>query len=170
MSIYYGLLAVLRIFIYRQINQKKAMGSKINTIRFCGCGLLMLNLVVSTIMFILIYGNYYVEYHEITVIALATFTFLSLTMAIIGGVKCLRKDDCVFSCAKVVSLISASVSLVVLTNTMLATFGEGNEKLRNIVLPFLSGAVSIFIVIGAIFIIYKTTLTLKVLKNEKKRK
>ena len=119
-------------------------------------------------MFLLIYGNHFVKHHEITVITLATYTFISLTMAIIGGVKYLRKNDCVYSCAKMVTLISASISLVTLTNTMLATFG-GDASLRAVILPFLSGAVSIFIIIGAIFIICKTTITLRVLKNEQER-
>lgn len=170
MSVYYGLLAVVRIVIYRQIYPNKDNEEKVKRIRACGYFLLALNLVVSTMMFLLIHGNHYVKHHEITVITLATYTFLSLSMAIIGGVKYLRKDNCVYSCAKMVSLISASVSLVNLTSTMLVTFGAGDASLRTVLLPFLSGAVAVFIIIGAIFIICKTTLALRVLKDEEKRK
>ena len=170
MSVYYGLLAVVRIFIYRQIYPDKQLIRKLKMIRACGYALLALNLVVSTMMFILLYRNHYVIHHEITVISLATFTFLSLILAIIGGVKYLRKDDCVFSCAKMVSLVSASVSLVTLTNTMLVTFGEGNLALRSVVLPLLSGIIAVFIIIGAIYIIGKTTIALRSLRDEKERK
>ena len=168
MSVYYGLLAGVRIVIYRQIYPQKDATAKVKRIRICGYFLLILNLVVSTMMFLIIYGNHFVKHHEITVITLAAYTFISLTMAIIGGVKYLRKNDCVYSCAIMVTLISASISLVTLTNTMLATFG-GDASLRAVILPFLSGAVSIFIIIGAIFIICKTTITLRVLKNEQER-
>ncbi len=169
-SIYYGLLSVARIFLYLQISPQKELVSKIKTMRACGCFLLSINLVFSTMMFILIYGNQYVKHHEITVIALATYTFTSLTMAIINSVKYLRKKDYLYSSAKIISLISASVSIVTLTNTMLCTFGANNLLLRSIILPILSGFVSVFIIVCAIFMIRKTNLDLRKLKNGKERK
>ncbi len=167
MSIYYGLLSVSRIFVYLQISPQKQLVSKIKTMRACGFFLLPINLVFSAMMFILIYGNRYVKYHEITVITLATYTFASLTMAIINSIKYLRKRDYLNSCAKLISLISASVSIVTLTNTMLSTFGENNLLLRSIILPILSGFVSIFIIVCAILMIRKANLDLRNLKNGK---
>ena len=169
-SIYYGLLSVARIFLYLQISPQKELVSKIKIMRACGCFLLSINLVFSTMMFILIYGNQYVKHHEITVIALATYTFTSLTMAIINSVKYLRKKDYLYSSVKIISLISASVSIVTLTNTMLCTFGENNLLLRSIILPILSGFVSVFIIVCAILMIHKTNLDLRKLKNGKERK
>lgn len=168
-SIYYGLLSVSRIFVYLQISPQKQLISKIKTMRACGCFLLSINLVFSTMMFILIYGNQYIKYHEITVIALATYTFISLSMAIINSIKYLRKNDYLYSSAKIISLISASVSIVTLTNIMLSTFGENNLLLRSIILPILSGFVSIFIIVCAILMIRKANLDLRKFKNEKER-
>ena len=168
-SIYYGLLSVARIFVYLQISPQKQLVSKIKTMRACGCFLLSINLVFSTMMFILIYGNQYIKYHEIIVIELATYTFTSLTMAIINSIKYLRKNDYLYSCAKIISLISASISIVTLTNIMLSTFGENNLLLRSIILPILSGFVSIFIIVCAMLMIRKANLDLRKLKNEKER-
>lgn len=168
-SIYYGLLSVSRIFVYLQIYPQKQLISKIKTMRACGCFLLSINLVFSTMMFILIYGNQYIKHHEITVITLATYTFTSLSMAIINSIKYLRKNDYLYSSAKIISLISASVSIVTLTNIMLSTFGENNLLLRSIILPILSGFVSIFIIVCAILMIRKANLDLRKFKNEKER-
>ena len=168
-SIYYGQLSVARIFIYLQISPQKQLVSKIKTMRACGCFLLSINLVFSTMMFILIYRNQYIKHHEIIVIALATYTFTSLTMAIINSIKHLSKNNYLHSCAKIISLISASVSIVTLTNIMLSTFGENNSLLRSIILPILGGFVSIFIIICAILMIRKANLDLRKLKNEKER-
>ena len=168
-SIYYGLLSVARIFVYLHISPQKQLVSKIKTMRACGCFLLSINLVFSTMMFILIYGNQYVKHHEITVITLATYTFSSLTMAIINSIKHLRRNDYTQSCAKIISLISAIVSIVTLTNTMLCTFGESNLMLRSIILPILSGFISIFIIACAIVMIRKANLDLRKLKNGKER-
>ena len=168
-AIYYGLLSVARIFVYLQISPQKQLVSKIKTMRACGCFLLSINLVFSTMMFILIYGNQYIKHHEITVITLATYTFTSLTMAIISSIKHLSKNDYLNSCAKIISLISASVSIVTLTNIMLSTFGEDNSLLRSIILPILSGFVSVFIIVCGILMIHKANLDLRKLKNGKER-
>ena len=167
MSIYYGLLSSARIFILTQINPEKELRSKITTMRACGYFLLLINIVVSSMMFILIYGNTIIKHHEITVITLATYTFSSLSFAIISSLKQLKQNNHVYSCAKIISLTSASVSLATLTNTMLATFGEDNLLLRSIVLPILCGAITLFIIVSAFLMVYKATLDLRKLKNEK---
>ena len=167
-SIYYGLLSVVRIFIYSQITLQKQLVSKIKAMRACGYLLLSINLVFSTMTFILINGNQYIQHHEIVVITLATYTFTSLTIAIINSIKYLRKNDYLHTCAKIISLISASVSIVTLTNIMLCTFGEDNLLLRSIILPILSGFVSIFIIVCALLMTSKANLDLRNLKNGEK--
>ena len=169
MSIYYALLSIVRIIIFFQINPKKNTRSNIITMCACGYFLLLINLAVSTMMFILVYQKNIVEHHTITVITLATYTFSSLCFAIIGIVKYLKQNNHVYTCVKIISLTSASVSLVTLTNTMLATFGEDNLLLRSIILPLLCLAVSIFIIVCAILMIRKANLDLRILKNDEKR-
>ena len=166
MSIYYALLSTARIFIFFETNHKNPLRKKILIMRACGYFLLLLNVVVSVMVFLLIYTVPYARYHEIIVITLATYTFSALTIAIVNIVRYLKKNNHVYSCVKVVSLISASVSMLTLTNTMLATFGSDNECLRSIILPILSGVVAIFIIVCAILMIKKANNDLKVLKNE----
>ena len=166
MSLYYALLSTARIFIFFEINPKNSLRKKILIMRACGYFLFLLNLVVSVMVFLLIYTAPYTKYHEIIVITLATYTFSALTIAIVNIVRSLKKNEYVYSCVKMISLISASVSMLTLTNTMLATFGSENELLRSIILPILSGVVAIFIIVCAILMIKKANKDLKVLKNE----
>ena len=166
MSLYYALLSTARIFIFFEINSQSPLRKKILIMRACGYFLLLLNLVVSVMIFLLIYTAPHAKYHEIIVITLAAYTFSALTLAIVNIVRYLKKNEYVYSCAKVISLISASVSMLTLTNTMLATFGSENELLRSIILPILSGVVAIFIIVCAILMIKKANNDLKVLKNE----
>ena len=166
MSLYYALLSTARIFIFFEINPKNSLRKKILIMRACGYFLFLLNLVVSVMVFLLIYTAPYTKYHEIIVITLATYTFSALTIAIVNIVRSLKKNEYVYSCVKMISLISASVSMLTLTNTMLATFGSENELLRSIILPILSGVVAIFIIVCAILMIKKANNDLKVLKNE----
>lgn len=166
MSIYYALLSIARIFIFFEINPKNSLRKKILIMRACGYFLLLLNLVVSVMIFLLIYTAPYAKYHEIIVITLAAYTFSALTIAIVNIVRYLKKNEYVYSCVKVISLISASVSMLTLTNTMLVTFGSDDMLLRNIILPILSGVVAIFIIVCAILMIKKANSELKELKNE----
>ena len=168
MSIYYGLLSIVRIFIFSQINPKKELCKKIKVMRASGCFLVLLNIVVTVMMFLLIYTTQYVKHHEITVIALAAYTFSALAIAIITSVKHLKNNNHVYSSVKVISLVSASVSMVTLTNTMLATWGSADMLLRSIILPILCGAVSIIIIVGAVLLIRKANFDLRILKNEEK--
>ena len=165
-SVYYALLSTSRLFLFRQTAPHKQRRERIKTMQNCGYFLLLINLVISAMMFILIYRGQTIKHHEITVITLATYTFYSLTVAIVSNVRYAKKKNPVYFSAKMISLISASVSLVTLTNTMLATWGDSGE-LRAIILPLLSGAVSIFIVLSAILMMVKSSLELRRRKSEK---
>ena len=165
MSAYYGALAIVRIFIFAQINLDKDELTQIKKSRTCGYFLLLINVVVSVMMFILIRENRSVQYHEITLITLATYTFFSFTMAIISLVKWMRKEKMIYLCIQLIRLVCASVSMVTLTNMMLATFGD-NGFLRSIILPALSGVVAVFIILCAVYIVWKANVVLRESKDE----
>ncbi len=167
-SVYYALLSASRIFVFSQTSERKTVIAKIQTMQVCGWFLLLINATVSVMMFVLMRGYQPVQYHEITVITIATYTFSALTVAIVGSVRFIKRNDYVYSTAKIISLISASVSMVTLTNTMLSTWGdEETILLRSIILPILCGVVAVFIIVCAILMIRNSS---KELKNEKKRK
>lgn len=170
MAIYYAVLSLTRIFIFIKNKKQNSKNKQILIMRTTGYFLFLLNLVIAIMMFLLIYTAQYVKHHEITVIALATYTFGALSIAIIDVIRYVKKDHYIFSSIKVINLISASVSIATLTNTMLTTFGNGDTNLRNIILPILCTSVSIFIIFCAIMMIVKSNQELKALKNEQKRK
>ena len=169
LSVYYALFSFARIFIFAQMRPRTTLRAKILTMLACGCFLLIINLAVSTMTFVLLFGNHSVKHHEITVITLATYTFSALTVAIIGCVKYLKRKDYVFSCAKIFSLISASVSFIPLTNTMLTTFGDADTQLKNTLFPILCIAVACFIIVCAVYMICRAYLDWRAFNHEEKR-
>ena len=144
---------------------EKNLRKKISTMRACGFFLFLVNVAVSVMMIVLSYTLSHIKHHEITVITLATYTFSSLTLAIISSIKHLKNNDHVYFCVKAISLISASVSMVTLTNTMLATFGDGNTLLRSIILPIISAVVSVFIIVCAVLMVKKANRALRGLEK-----
>ncbi len=168
-SLYYGSLFLARVFVFIKIGERVEESAKIKTMRLCGYFLFFINLVVSVLMILLIYEGRPVVYHEITVITMAMYTFSSMTMAIVDYVRHAKDNDYAHVCVKVIRLISASVSLVPLTNTMLVAF-SGTERLRNVVLPALCGAVAVFILACAGFMVRKANFLLRKRKNDRERK
>ena len=170
---YYICLAVMRFFLVRY-TAKYAPGEKmiaeLKKYRACGIVFLVMNLALALIIFFMIYFNRTFEHHMITAIAMAAYTFTSLTMAIINVIKFKKYNSPVFSASKAISLAAALVSMLTLESTMLTTFGDGSmtDTAQKWMLGATGGAISILIVATAIYMIVVGTRKLKQIKTEVK--
>ena len=115
----------------------------------------------------MVYWNRTFEHHEITTITLAAYTFTTFTFAIINTVKYRKYNSPVLSAGKAVSLAAGAVSMLTLESTMLTTFNDGSMDLpsRKIMLGCTGAAVSVFIIVMAIYMIVQSNKKLKLLKN-----
>lgn len=155
---YYLCLAVIRFFLLRHTGKYKPgerIGEELTKYRACGIALLVMNLALALMIFFMVYWNRTFHHHEITTIALAAYTFTSLTFAIINTVKYRKYHSPVYSAAKAISLASACVSLLTLESTMLTTFGNETMSLtgRRILLGISGGVISILVIVMAIYMI-----------------
>ncbi len=167
---YYLCLATMRFFLARHTTKHKAgekMHEELIKYRACGIVFLFINLALSVIVFFMIYLGKTSYHHEITTIALATYTFTTLTVAIVNIVKYRKYQSPVYSAAKAISLAAASVSMITLTSTMLTSFSDEttDPMLRTITIGSLGGVVAVFIVMMSIYMIVTAN---KALKQEKK--
>lgn len=166
---YYISLAVMRFFLVRYTTQNKPgqnMKEELVRYRLCGWIFLAMNLALSLMIFFMVYWNRTFEHHEITTITLAAYTFTSFAMAIRGIIKYRKYNSPVYSASKAVSLASACVSMLTLESTMLTTFQDGSMDLvtRKIMLGCTGAAISIFIIMMAIYMIAQSTKKLKIMK------
>ena len=98
----------------------------------------------------------------ITTIAMAAYTFFTFTFAIVNLVRYKKYESPVYSAAKTITLISASVSMLTLTTTMLTTFGENESPLfRQLMLSLIGLAVIGFAITMAVIMIVKGHKKLK---------
>ena len=136
--------------------------------RNCGIAFLLMNLALSLMVFFMVYWNRTFEHHEITTIAMAAYTFGSMTMAIMNVVKYRKYNSPVYSASKAISLAAACVSMLTLESTMLTTFSDGTMTLtdRRIMLGATGVAVCAFIIAMAIYMIVQSSKKLKLLKTE----
>lgn len=170
---YYICLAVMRFFLVRYTrSHKPGENQKEELIRYRNCGivLLLMNLTLSVMVFFMIYWNRTFHHHEITTIALATYTFTSFTLAIINLIKYRKLKSPVYSAAKVVSLASACVSMLTLEAAMLTAFGATMDDVtRKLFLGLTGFAVCGFIILMALNMIYYGNDRLRRIENGKQR-
>ena len=165
MFAYYLLLAVMRYFLMRHTLANAANEKpKDELLKYCFCGwmMLVLNLTLSVMVFFMVYWNRTFNHHQITTIALAAYTFASLTLAIVNFIKYKKFKSPVYSAAKAISLTSACVSIITLEATMLTAFGNDLDIfIRKLLLGITGLVVSIFVLIIAINIIINGSKLLK---------
>ena len=166
---YYISLAVMRFFLARYTTKHrpgKRMREELIRYRLCGWIFLGMNLTLSLMVFFMVYWNRTFKHHEITTIALAAYTFTAFTVAIINIVKYRKYNSPVYSASKAISLASACVSMLTLEATMLTTFGgAGMDGItRKLLLGCTGGAVSVFIIVMAVYMIVQSSKKIKALK------
>ena len=165
MSVYYILLALIRLYLSNYTRKYKVQENlkiELKKYRFSGYILLLMNLTITVILFFIIYWNRTFYHNEITTIALAAYTFLTFTMAIINFIKYRKYNSPVYSAAKSITLVAACVSMITLTTTMLTTFGSDDLiEFKQIILLCVGIVVALFINTLAIQIIVSTTKKLK---------
>lgn len=163
---YYVLLALMRGSLARytvNYDPTEKLRREWRLYRRCGWIFLLMNLALSVMVFYMVYRNRTVRHHEITTIAMAAYTFTSLTTAIVNVVRYRQYGSPVVSASKVISLATACVSMLTLEGTMLATFG--GEKLtpdvQRLFLLLSGGAVSLGVVVMALYMIAKAGRAMK---------
>ena len=136
--------------------------------RVCGWVFLAMNLVLTVMVFFMIYWNRTFDHDEITTITMAAYTFTTLTVAIINVIKYRKYDSPIYSASKAISLAAASVSIITLESTMLTTFGGETMDAftQKLMLGLTGGAIAAFIIGMAIYMIYQSTKRLKLMNNK----
>lgn len=167
---YYICLSLLRFYLSRHTRKHEAgkrLKDELTKFRICGYSFLFINVTLSVILFFMIYFNKTAHHNQITAIALAAYTFTAFTVATVNIVRYKKYKSPVYTASKAISLSAACVSMITLTSTLLTTFGEQENDviLRQTMLSLLGGAVSIFIITMAVYMIAKGSKELHRIKS-----
>ena len=130
---YYTVLATMRFTAVMAGRKSRAEQNYI--LRFSGIMLLFMSWVLSCSMYLSIRYDVAKVIHEIVMIAIATYAFTKITLAIINLIRVKRFNSTVLSALRSISLVDGVVSIYSLQRSMLVSF-EGmkaeNIKLMNI--------------------------------------
>lgn len=163
---YYVCLAVMRLVLLLHTGRYapgERMRTELKKYRATGWVFLIMNLALALMAFFMVYWNRTFEHHMITAIAMAAYTFLSFTLAILNVIKYKKYQSPVFSAAKAISFASACVSMLTLTSTMLTTFQDGSmdASAQKLMLGCVGAAVVAIVTYIAIYMIVHSTKKLK---------
>ena len=172
LSGYYFLLAFMRLFLLSG-TQKNNLGEnqyvEYLNYRFCGVILLLMNIILSLIMFYIVKQNKGFFYHDIITIAMAAYTFTIFTITIVNLVRYRKYHSPIISASKNINLIAAFVSMLSLETAMLNAFGKNDLLFRKIMTASSGGIVCIIVLIIAIYMIVHANKQLKEnVRNERK--
>ncbi len=159
-ALYYFSLAFMRFFLVREtaVSRTDAQSRKaLDCYRLCGRTFLVTNVAFSSMIFYMLKENRAVAHHEITVIAMAAYTFTSLTLAVVGFIR-LRRKSKVLSASRSITLAAALVSMLTLEETMLNTFRTESmtPHARWLFLALSGGAVSLFLILLAVILLMRS--------------
>lgn len=158
LAAYYTCLAVMRLFLVgHTLRHAPGTQPRQELLRYRACGwiFLFMNLALSAMMLHMIRQNRVLRHSEITTIAMATYTFATLTMAIVNVIRYRKYHSPAMSAAKAISLAAACVSMLTLENTMLTTFSTGDltPHARLLFLSLSGGGICAGIVVMAVYMI-----------------
>ena len=129
---YYAILSVARFSVLQV--KRKAMGDYDTegfARRITGILLVALSFCIVGVNILAVLKERGTEFHEIVMIAIATYTFAKITMAIIGMVKAKKTASPVLKTLRNIALADACVSVYTMQRSMLVSFpGMRPQEIR----------------------------------------
>lgn len=161
---YYALLLVMRLPLARRISRGgigQDVSGEYRLYRRCGAVLAIMHIALAVMVFYMVHQGRGFFHHRITTIAIAAYTFFSLTLALVNLVRYRKFHSPLLSAAKAVSLAAALVSMLTLETAMLNAFGSAEEMAFRRTMTASSGGVICLLILGmGLFMIAKANRAL----------
>ncbi len=173
LAVYYIMPVIMRFSLLRHI-KRNAFGaelvSELKRYRICGVILMLMNVALTGVIVLVIRKNEGFEYPGYLIYVMAMYAFYNIITAVINVVKYRQYKSPVLSAAKVINLAIALVSMFSLEIAMLTQFENADDSpyFRYIMISSTGGAMCIFILGTAVFMIIKSTKQLKKLQSNEK--
>ena len=161
LALYYFVLAWMRLSLIRPFSVKEGeirKKAELKRYRICGASLLVINIALSGIVVLAVKKKNGFTYPGYMIYVMAMYAFYSVIMAVINLVKYRKYGSPVLSAAKVISLITAMVSMFSLESAMLAQFADASQTAFKKIMTECTGEVICVVVIGmAVYMMFRST-------------
>ncbi|MBD5467441.1 MAG: hypothetical protein HDR21_04715 [Lachnospiraceae bacterium] len=164
-AVYYILLAFMRFLLFRRGKEGTTgndLEAELRRYRVCGVLLLFMNQALAGMVVFMVYQNKSYDYPGMLIYAMAAYSFYCVSIASVNVIKFRRHGSPVLSAAKVISLVSAMVSILSLETAMVTRFGDQDDfSFRRVMTGATGGGVCTLVLGIAVFMIVKSSLQLK---------
>lgn len=171
MAGYHAVLAIARFLLVKYTGRHRMRDDLLKEwklYRLCGIMVFLLNIALAGFVYYIMWQGRSFAHHEITVIAMATYTFYAFTMAIIDFNKYRKYKSPVYTAGKMLGLATALVSMLTLEKAMLTTFsGEDEEQFRLIMTGATGAGITLLLLGMAIYMVVVANRQIKNIKIEK---
>ncbi len=164
LSLYYFLLTIVRIILLnniRKFNKEK----EYMIYRNVGYFIMILNVALVIMIIQMVNDNVAVVYEEYIIYLTAFYTFYLIISAIINVFIYKKYNSPILSSVKVINLLTASVSILMLQTTMIATFGDNELEFMRLMNSVTGGVISVITLSISIYMIIKGQKKIKTSKD-----
>lgn len=157
MAVYHMVLGCMRavlIYGYRR-RDGKGYGYEYRFYRICAYMLFGLNIPMGGMILLMIRTDTSVSYPEYVIYLSAMFTFYTMIISVVNMVKYRRTGSPVLSAAKVISFVSAMMSVLGLQTAMISKFSEKSDSFRTMMNGITGGVIYGIVIITAVLMLIK---------------
>lgn len=139
LGIYYAILGIVRFTVLRWKKQDSFITN------FTGVMLMLLSMPLIGIVILAVVRDRGIVMHEIIMIAMATYSFTKITLAIVNLVKARKSTSAKLITLRNIALSDACVSIFALQRSMLVSFGDMPENDIGIFNAVIGGVVCVIV-------------------------
>lgn len=167
-AFYYLFFGLTRLFLVRNYRRAARLEDKndrllseLHGCRQCGCLMLAVNLGMTLMAVQLIREEHTVAYPGSVIYITAAYTIYILTLSIMNVVRSKRLNSPILSVSKALNLAGALMSLFTLQNALTSLIGREDSNFRLIMNLTVGAAVCLAVFATAVFIIVRSTVSMK---------
>lgn len=168
LAIYYILLAVMRLLLLRHMNANPLEQNiilELKQYRICGIILGVMNIALTGVVVLMVKKNEGFEYAGYLIYVMAMYAFYSVISAVINVVKYRNLKNPIISASKVITFVSALVSILSLETAMLAQFNTEKGPVFRQLMTGITGTAICFIVLStSLYMMIRSTKAIR--KND----
>jgi len=165
-ALFYIALSAIRLLILRDLRKEHHdLTNEFRQYRLCGYLLFVLDAAFVAVVYQVVNQNKGYHYPGIMIYAVAVYTYACLVIAVVNVVEYRKLNNPILSAVKAVSLTKVLVAFFALTTAMLIAFGGGDNESQRMIKGFTGGAVCLYVLAMAIYMVNKANRNLQSLEK-----
>ena len=168
LGVYYAILAMMRFFLLRRLGGLRPCASDLlhqyRTYRATGVMMLLLNVVMTAIIFQVVRDNQTYSYPGSFIYAFGAYAFYKIIMAAVNLIRRRGQDEPLFAAVRCLSFAVAMMSIFSLQTALLSAFGADEPEFRLMANASSGTVICLGILLIAVTMVVRSTRAIRSLR------